>query len=102
MSESYNDRISIGPYASHVYLSIADTEIFTLQLDYGCSDGTYIEIYHEKKWSRIQKITDLSDDVVKERFLLAAKKMINALDGSLDCSDRGVKAVADLKALLEN
>jgi hypothetical protein len=89
----------MGPYASHAYLSINNTEIFTFQLDYGCSDGTHFDIYYNNKWSSIKNMFELTNNNVKELFLLAAEHTITNLNGY---SGRSDKALTDLKTLLEN
>jgi len=98
---SYQYRFTSGPYASHVYISkkIDEiyTEIFTFQLDYGCSDGTHFDIYFEKKWSTVKDLSELQDNV-KELFILGANHILEKLDGYSGCSD---KALIDLKNLLQ-
>jgi len=89
----------MGPYASHAYLSIDGNEIFTFQLDFGCSDGTHFDIYYQKKWSTIKNMSDLTDNIVKKLFILATEHTLTNLDGYSGCSD---KALTDLKVLLEN
>jgi hypothetical protein len=96
---SYQYRFSNGPYASHAYILVNSIQIFTFQLDFGCGDETYFDIYYDNKWSSIKNISELTNDIVKELFLLAAEHTIIKLKGY---SERSDKALADLKALLEN
>jgi hypothetical protein len=72
---SYTYRINKGNYATQVYLTLNDTEIFTFQLDYGCDDDTYIDIRYDSKWTNIKIFTDLSNDV-KPLFMLCADYII--------------------------
>jgi len=94
---SYQYRFTSGPYASHVYISKDGIEVFTFQLDYGCSDGTHFDIYFEKKWSTVKGLSELQNNV-KELFILGANHILEKLDGYSGCSD---KALIDLKNLLQ-
>jgi hypothetical protein len=94
---SYQYRFVSGPYASHIYISKDNNEIFTFQLDYGCNNRTYFDIYFEKKWVSIGDLSELQENV-KELFILGANHTLKNLDGYSDISD---KALIDLKNLLQ-
>ena len=75
---SYTYRINKGSYATQVYLTLNDTEIFTFQLDYGSDNITYIDIRHNNKWTNVPAFTDLSDEV-KPLFILSAEYIMTNL-----------------------
>jgi hypothetical protein len=98
----YTFRFTCGPYASHAYISKnidgIETEIFTFQLDYGCSDGTHFDYYYKNIWYSVKdNLTNLDDDV-KKLFILGANHTLEKLDGYSGCSDT---ALNDLKNLMQ-
>jgi hypothetical protein len=93
---SYQYHFSCGPYASNCYISLNGTNIFRFQLDYGCSNETHFDIYHNNKWSSIKSCSELSHDI-KELFILAANNTITNLEGYSVISDNAIK---DLKHII--
>jgi len=93
---SYTFRIIKGSHATQVYLKLKDTddEIFTFQLDYGCSDDTYIDIRYDGKWTNINSFAGLSDDV-KPLFILSANFLIDKLSGDYPVSDKAIVYLQD-------